>query len=581
MGQGGQDDREKALQLHRSGQFALARAAYQALLADAPDDADLLGLMGVLALQDERTDDAEALLTRSLAAGGAVQIHLRNLNNYLVLLKEAARTDDARALVAVNLPEWPEDVVPTATERGTVLSLIEALLLLDQPAKARHLLNRAIPERSNDAVALSLDGRLCLAEDDAGAALGVLLRAVELAPDNCEPLIALGYAQDQLGLHDDGRKTADRLARGWAAYSAPRKRSQRAAILVLNPVPTSVGESKGGLQGLHFSSNYPGEIVSKMRDEFQFISLFADLPASALPQILPPADVVLNNIVNSEALNVPGRLETVCAAVDRIGLPIINHPDQAFRTTRQKNALLLEGIPNLKVPRIERYRSDLASTQEIADDIGKNLGFPVILRKPDAHASSDLQLQIESEPTAVLVPDRAALVAHMARWSWREFYAIEFVNLKRKDGFYRKLRVVYVDREVIVSMAGIGRLWMVSGWRAKQQGIDFYRANPHTIEECNSIVSDPEGQLGTEVMLTLEAIGAQIPLDIFGVDFDVDQAGRVVFFEASAAMILHANNLHAPADVRLPGEQFERIDDAFRNLVARRTAEAGRVAPAV
>jgi len=54
-----------------------------------------------------------------------------------------------------------------------------------------------------------------------------------------------------------------------------------------------------------------------------------------------------------------------------------------------------------------------------------------------------------------------------------------------------------------------------------------------------------------------------------------------VFFEASAAMILHANHLHAPLDVRLPGEQFERIDDAFRNLVARRTAEAGRVAPAV
>jgi hypothetical protein len=129
-----------------------------------------------------------------------------------------------------------------------------------------------------------------------------------------------------------------------------------------------------------------------------------------------------------------------------------------------------------------------------------------------------------------------------------------------------------------VNNVGINPLWMVSGWRAKPEGIDFYRANPRMIEECNSIVRDPKGQLGAEVIQTLGTIRDRIPLDMFGVDFDVDREGRVVFFEASAAMIFHANNAHAPMDVRLPVEPFQRVDDAFRSLVARRISGAGETA---
>jgi hypothetical protein len=315
-----------------------------------------------------------------------------------------------------------------------------------------------------------------------------------------------------------------------------------------------------------------------MRDEYRFWSLFADLPANELPAHLPPSDVVLNNIVNSELLNIPGRLGNVRAALDRIGRPVINHPDQVFQTTRQKNALLLDGIPNLKVPRIERYRGDVASAGEIAASIRQNFDFPVILRQASAHESSQSMLAADEKKVAVLLPDPAALSAHLERRGWREFYAVEFVDLKRQDGFYRKLRAVFVDGEIVMNMASINPHWMVTGWRARPEGIDFYRANPRTIEESNRIVGDPEGQLGAEVMQTLGAIRDRIPLDMFGVDFDVDRNGQVVFFEASAAMIFYANNRRSPIDVRLPAEQFERVDGAFRNLVALRIASAGETA---
>jgi hypothetical protein len=61
-----------------------------------------------------------------------------------------------------------------------------------------------------------------------------------------------------------------------------------------------------------------------------------------------------------------------------------------------------------------------------------------------------------------------------------------------------------------------------------------------------------------------------MPLDFFGIDFDVDDDGQVVFFEANAAMNLlkHPGD---PADIALPDAPFERIKEAFRRAVDRRT----------
>lgn len=55
---------------------------------------------------------------------------------------------------------------------------------------------------------------------------------------------------------------------------------------------------------------------------------------------------------------------------------------------------------------------------------------------------------------------------------------------------------------------------------------------------ANDIVSRPHARLGATAMATLEAIGRTLPLDVFGLDFDVDEDGRVVFFEANPSMNL-------------------------------------------
>ena len=85
---------------------------------------------------------------------------------------------------------------------------------------------------------------------------------------------------------------------------------------------------------------------------------------------------------------------------------------------------------------------------------------------------------------------------------------------------------------------------------------------------------DPEGCLGADCLRTLEAIRARMPLDIYGVDFEVDRDGQVVLFEANASMNL-LKRPNEPADLTLPDAPFERIQAAFRRAVERRIG-AGR-----
>jgi Flp pilus assembly protein TadD/glutathione synthase/RimK-type ligase-like ATP-grasp enzyme len=563
----------EARETHHAGRLDLARAAYDLLLSAAPEDAEVRGLLGVLALQEGRLGDAEALLRRAVGAGGEARIYLRNLNNLLVLLQQTGNSDAARKLVAGDLPDWPEGAARDASERQTVLSLCRALRLLDRAPAARALLEQAIPEPGDDAEVLGLMGQILLALGETTPAAEALERAAQLAPSDCQPMIGLSYARDQLGQPDAARAAAKRIAAIAPVYSAASQPSQRASILVLNPSPTKVKNLDGGLHALHFATNFPTQFATSMCAEFRFLSVFAEQPSASLPQNLPKVDVILNNCVDPETMNVPGRLDIVIETMERAGVPVINHPRAVFATTRQKAAVLLEGIPNLKVPRIERYRADLTPAAEVASDIEGRFAYPVIIRRCLGH-NSTMRQHSEIDRVAVLVEDRKALHDYLTTLDWTEIYAVEYLPLRQRSGQFRKIRAVLTEDDVIVAIPGFASEWMVDGGRWRQDRVDYYRAHPEATAEARRIVLNPEGCLGADCLRTLEAIRDRMPLDFFGVDFDVDDAGQVVFFEANAAMNVLKRD-HEPEDVTMPDAPFERIKAAFRRAVDRRIGAAG------
>jgi len=469
-------------------------------------------------------------------------------------LRTTGREPEAVRLPAARAPSWPEDTPAGPAGRNMVLWLVDTLISAGEMRKARRLLNRAMPDRSGNADALAFDGRLSLDEGDP------------------EEAARIGYALHRLGARQAADAMVHHIGRKWPVLINPPHPWQRATILVCDPVRHGPDALANVLRGVHCSLNYPSEFALAMQNEFRFVSVLVDLPENAYPARLPEADVILNNTVNAERLNEPGRLELVRSRIDRTGLPVINHPDQAVQTTRVNNARVLAGIPNLKVPRIEHYDAERTPIAEIVTNIGGRFSYPLIVRIPSAQMSSGSLLSEENK-FALLVPDAASLTAHLERSRWPEFYAIEYADLRREDGFYRKMRAVMVDREVFLIQVAMYSDWMVSGWRHRPEGISFYRENPHTIEECNRIVLDPEAQLGSTVMRTLEAVRDRIPLDIFGIDFDVDREGRVVFFEAGEMMSFSFYHERQPEDVRLPEEPLLATRKAFSDLVTRRIAE--------
>jgi tetratricopeptide (TPR) repeat protein len=567
---GGLDDAggiEAARALHHVGKLDQAGAEYERLLAAAPEDADLLGLLGVVALQRNRAGEAEALLRRALAAAEPdPRVHLRNVNNLFTLLDTLGREDAARELAVIGLPDWPPDAPPGATERRSVLSLAEALAKYGQPGRALSLLEGALAHSGDDAEVLNLAGRLRLMCDDPEAALLDLERACECDPGNWQALAALSTVHERLGHGAAARQAAGRFARIAAVYAAPQRAGQRASILVLNNAPTHIRNADSGLHRLHFAVNYISQVSRIMAAEFHFNSIFGDLP-EPLPE-LPEAGLVFNNMASPEQMNIPGRLERAVALVERIGRPVLNHPRAVFQMTRQKVAVLLQGIPGLRVPRIARYERNLAKLSEITADIAANFTYPVIVRHVAADESA--KSLISEKKTAVLVNDAAELGGFVQAVDWPQFYVVEYVNLRKADGNFRKLRAMFFADDIVVGNGAYYSEWLVGGWRKRRQGLEFFRAFPHLLDDINRTLRDPEGMLGPQVIPVLKAIHSRVPLDVYGIDFDVDDDGRVVLFEVGSSMNFHPLT-PTPEHLLLPPEIEIRLNAAFRRLVHRKT----------
>jgi Flp pilus assembly protein TadD len=545
----------------------LAKAMYEKLLAASPKDPDLLGLLGVLALQQGRAGAAEDLLRSALQPPQPDPgVHLRNLNNLFVVLHEQGHDAAVQALASADLPDWPADRRPDKAQRDQALSLAEALALAGRPERGAALLGRLSAASGGDAELLVPAGQLWLTSGDPSAALAPLEAACACDPANWRPHAALSAAHFQLGDAGSADKATAQCLRAAPVYLAPARDGQVATILCLNSAPQRIENANIRLHDLHFVTNYISQLSNLKSDDFRFASVFANLPDP--PADLPDADVVFNNIASGEAMNLPGRLEQAEALIARVGLPVINTPRAVQQMTRQRAAELLEGIPGLRVPRIARYRRDMALIESIEADIAANFTYPVILRHVAADSSS--KSLVVQKKTAVQVADAAALRQFLESVDWPQFYVLQYIDLHDAEGHFRKLRAVFFPDEIIFVHCTHHSAWMVGG--RNDPAPEFYRRFPHRLDEMLRIVRDPRGTLGPGLWPVLEAIHERVPLEVFGMDFDVDDQGRVVLFEAQSTMIFMP-----PAgtpDHLITPEIDDRVNEAFRRLV--RAKIAGR-----
>jgi hypothetical protein len=106
-------------------------------------------------------------------------------------------------------------------------------------------------------------------------------------------------------------------------------------------------------------------------------------------------------------------------------------------------------------------------------------------------------------------------------------------------------------------------IWKIYA-RKSDERVAFYRQNAQLLELEKRICANPEKELGASVMQSLRAIQERIPLEVFGVDFDVDADGQLVFYEANATMNLFST---ARAEVPYPKEAEDRLKQFLRRYL--------------
>jgi len=250
---------------------------------------------------------------------------------------------------------------------------------------------------------------------------------------------------------------------------------------------------------------------------------------------LPPYDVVLNAIAESDRAG--NALKLAQHFAGGAGAPVINRPRVVAELSRNRVPDRFAQSTSILAPGVFRVtHAQLAS---------RSLSTPVVVRPVGSQAGVEL----------AKVDDTAQMQAYLAAHPHELYYAMLFVDYRSADGFYRKYRVMFVDHKPYAYHLAISPNWMIHYYNAPMLENAWMRAEEERfVEDLSSVFS---GRLGT----AMDEVAAAIPLTYFGIDCAIAPDGRLLLFEADAAMLVHGTD--DPAIFPYKRAAFARVQAAL------------------
>jgi tetratricopeptide (TPR) repeat protein len=263
---------------------------------------------------------------------------------------------------------------------------------------------------------------------------------------------------------------------------------------------------------------------------------------------LPAHAVVLNAIGDPDAAMASQAV--VDAFVEACARPVLNDPARVRATFRHQLGETLAGLDDVIVPLTVRLSAETIAARGLAAAVGKAaIAPPLLVRPVGSHGGAGL----------ILAEDAAALKT-VSVPAGLDAYITRFHDSRSADGYYRKYRVIFVDRRAFPYHLAIGRHWMVH-----HQNTDMAGDAARLAEELG-FLSEPAAAIGARAMAAVEAIGRRLDLDYAGLDFAVTAGGQVLVFEANATMLTHLEPEPGPFAAKNPFVQ--PIIDAFQARLA-------------
>jgi glutathione synthase/RimK-type ligase-like ATP-grasp enzyme len=233
---------------------------------------------------------------------------------------------------------------------------------------------------------------------------------------------------------------------------------------------------------------------------------------------LPDHHLIFNGIADPDRSRTT--LERAADIIARSDAGVINDPRAVLQTDREQTMTRFAHLNTIVVPRTRHYARDEIVAERLQSD---GYTFPLLLRSPGFHAG-DHFARVEQ---AVDVP------GVLATLPGDELYVIAYCDARDAGGMVRKYRVVFVDGRPFPVHLAIGHQWKIHYFSADMSDSDAFRA------EEERFLRDMEAAIGPEATAALSEISATLGLDYAGVDFGFDLHGRMILFEANAAMAIY------------------------------------------
>jgi tetratricopeptide (TPR) repeat protein len=536
-----------------SGQLTEALNKVEEQLSSSPHDAELLSISSYLKAAAGHTEDAVELLHRALIHATSPAHTLKYASNLAILLGREERWTEAAQLAEIKLP-LPSYLTDQELDPKALENLCSVLL---KAGKSEFVALYLEPLLDRPASSYGMEMLWLKAAHAEGLYARVIERVKQPAyrwADCNEPHAFAAISSESINQLDDRYFHYQKFLEKAPPYIAPRADTQVLSVMVISLNPT-IDRLSASLRAQHMAVNFPSQLMALRPDRYRFLSIFVGSPPRSCREALLPHEraITLNNVVNGEKLK-RGLLNLVEAHQQAFELPVINSAAQAAHCTRLETADLVRSITNLVVPRIMRFRLQAELRNALKSRVRDLFSYPVILRSVGDQQAECMFLVSNDEEFD------EALTQQIARGGM-DVYVIEYAGRQHRGNMFRRMRAAFVGGVPTLIRADYDSHWIVKG--RKTQSIQAtYRNDRSFLEDADQVLNDP-ASLGDSVWSTLNEIGQRIPMDIFGLDFDVDSAGQVIFFEANATMNLLSN---APPEIDYPAAVQDRFLKAVDRL---------------
>ncbi|MGA3037653.1 MAG: tetratricopeptide repeat protein [Vulcanimicrobiaceae bacterium] len=343
-------------------------------------------------------------------------------------------------------------------------------------------------------IAAGQDALRAMRTDDAIAAFN---RAVATDPENVPA---------HLGLYEAYQIKGDRTR----ALEHQARALERQRLFLEKPTPPGAPTVLLVAIPGDWQANVPLEFLYNSLN-LGIIKMFVDDVDPLPPRgVLPPFDVIFNIIGHSEQSGTT--LKLLENWFPKLGERVLNDPARVQRLSRDGVARDFADLEGALVPVTRRV-----SRSNIVVD------GSYVIRPVGSQAGSNFS-KIET-------PEE--LSAYLAATPGDEFYLMPFVDYRRKDGYFRKYRIIFVGGVPYAHHLAISQNWMVHYYNALNAQEQWIRDEEERfVADVGNVFDGPRARV-------LEEIARRVGLDYFGIDCSVLEDGRVLIFEIDPAVIVH------------------------------------------